>query len=108
LTTDSSGLIAFWDLASEQAPPARAAKRQKLSQKETVVNLEPKLVIRGNEGKKKINRAIFDKGSEGGQGSGIVYSVGWDHTVKGWDLETEGGEVFTKVNSSFLSIKSVS
>ena len=84
LSASWDGLVALWTLSEAYKTDAveeGGKKRRKKAPVGEGVTLGASQVMRGH--KDTVSKAIFDRTEEG-----KAYSVGQDHTVRTWDLET--------------------
>ena len=85
LSASWDGLVALWTLdeayKTDSVIEERGKKRRKKAPVGEGITLGPSQVMRGH--KDTVSKAIFDRTEEG-----KAYSVGQDHTVRTWDLET--------------------
>ncbi|KAK4052246.1 ribosome biogenesis protein ytm1 [Microbotryomycetes sp. JL221] len=106
LTAGWDGVIGVWNLtpginegqlddADEFKEDGQGRKKKRRKQQTTEIKSKSAVnVLRGHQG--KISSAIFDSAS-----NNTVYSTGWDHTVRSWDLET-GVETASKTCDKVL------
>ncbi|KAH8915773.1 WD40 repeat-like protein [Atractiella rhizophila] len=92
VTGDNSGHLSCYQISSGpsiSAPPTK--KRRTASSNGTSTSLqvlEP--LTKWKSGNVRISRAIFDERDEG-----LIYSAGWDWSIRGYELES-GSELFVR------------